>query len=101
MNNWQEWVCGTNPTNALSALRLLSASATTTNVTVSWQSVGGVSYFLDRSTNLAGRHTFDSTNRVVVATNIIGQAGATSYTDTNAPGPGPFFYGVGVESSPR
>ena len=25
MNNWQEWVCGTDPTNALSALRMVSA----------------------------------------------------------------------------
>ena len=53
LNNWQEWRCGTDPTNALSALRLLSAPPTGTNVTVSWQSVAGVNYFLERSTNLA------------------------------------------------
>lgn len=41
-NNWQEWRCQTNPTNALSALRPLSASSDGTNVTVSWQSVAGV-----------------------------------------------------------
>ena len=37
MNNWQEWRCQTDPTNALSALRLLPASPAGTNVTVSWQ----------------------------------------------------------------
>ena len=49
---WQEWRCQTDPTNALSALRLLSAARAGTNVTVSWQSVAGVNYFLERSTNL-------------------------------------------------
>jgi hypothetical protein len=49
---WQEWRCLTDPTNALSVLRLLSASPVGTNVTVTWQSVTGVNYFLERSTNL-------------------------------------------------
>ena len=53
LNTWQEWRCLTDPTNALSALRLLSASPAGTNVTVSWQSVAGVNYFLERSTNLS------------------------------------------------
>jgi hypothetical protein len=89
MNNWQEWVCGTDPTNALSALRLLSAAPAGTNVTVTWQSVAGVNYLLERSASLASPFTF-------VATNIIGQAGTTSYTDPSATGAGPFFYRVGV-----
>jgi hypothetical protein len=91
MNNWQEWVCGTCPTNPLSALRLFSATSTGTNVAVSWQSVAGVNYFLARSANLAAPFT-------LVATNITGQAGTTTYRDTNATGPGPFFYRVGVNS---
>ena len=91
MNNWQEWVCGTCPTNPLSVLRLLSAAPAGTNVTVSWQSVTGVSYFLARSANLASPFT-------VVATNILGQAGTTTYGDTNATGAGSLFYRVGVNS---
>jgi hypothetical protein len=91
MSNWQEWVCGTCPTNPLSALRLLSATPIGTNVTVSWQSVAGVNYFLARSANLAAPFT-------PVTTNIIGQAGTTTYRDTNASSAGPFFYRVGVNS---
>jgi hypothetical protein len=89
MNNWQEWVCGTNPTNALSVLRLLSVASAGSNVTVSWQSVAGINYFLERSANLGSPFTLE-------ATNIVGQAGTTSYADTNATGAGPFFYRVGV-----
>jgi hypothetical protein len=32
----------------------------------------------------------------MLATDILGQAGTTSYCDTNAPGPGSFFYRVGI-----
>jgi hypothetical protein len=91
MNNWQEWRCGTCPTNALSALRLLSASPTGTNATVTWQSVAGVSYFLERCTNLASLRPFS-----LLATNLPGQPGTTSFTDTNTAGASLFFYRVGV-----
>jgi hypothetical protein len=91
LNNWQEWVCGTNPTNALSALRLVSALPTGATTTVTWQSVAGVNYFLERSANLASPFT-------LLATNIAGQVGTTSCTDTNATTTGPVFYRVGVQS---
>jgi hypothetical protein len=71
LNNWQEWVCGTNPTNALSALRMVSALPTSTNVTVIWQSVAGVNYFLERGGDLGSPFT-------LLGTNILGQAGTTS-----------------------
>jgi hypothetical protein len=102
MNNWQEWVCGTDPTNRLSVLRMLSAASAGSNVTVSWQSVAGVNYFLERSANLSSWFTLGPTNTdwatniLVLATNIAGQAGTTTYTDTNAIGAGPSFYRVGV-----
>ena len=62
MNNWQEWVCGTDPTNPLSALRLLSATLAGSNVTVSWQSVAGVNYFLERSANISSWLAFTRSN---------------------------------------
>jgi hypothetical protein len=90
MDNWQDWICGTCPTNPASALCLLSATPQGTNVTVTWQSVAGVNYLLGRSTKLGSPFT-------LVATNIVGQAGITSYADPNATGAGPLFYRVGVK----
>jgi hypothetical protein len=91
MNNWQEWRCGTDPTNALSALRLLLPIVAGTNVMVTWQSAAGVNYFLERSTNLTAPPAF-----VTLAMGIQGQAGTTTFVDSNARGAGPFFYRVGV-----
>ena len=90
-NTWLEWRCLTDPTNALSALRLLSAAPTGTNVTVSWQSVAGVDYFLERSTNLTPPLLFTP-----LATDLPGQPGTTTFTDTNVAALAPLFYRVGV-----
>jgi hypothetical protein len=92
LNNWQEWRCRTDPTNALSVLRLLSSLLTHTNLTVTWESAPGVNYFLERCTNLGASPLLFTP----VATGIPGQPGTTAYTDTNAVGRGPFFYRVGV-----
>jgi hypothetical protein len=91
-NTWQEWRCQSDPTNALSALRLLTASHAGANVTVRWQSVSGVSYFLDRSTNLLAPPRFSP-----LASNLLGQPGVTIYTDTNAAAVPRLFYRVGVK----
>jgi len=88
MNNWQEWRCGTDPTNALSALRMLSPTSVGTNMLVTWQSIAGVNYFLECSTNLTASPAF-----VTLAIGIEGQAGTTRVVDSGA---GPFFYRVGV-----
>jgi hypothetical protein len=93
-NTWQEWHCQTDPTNALSVLRLLSATPHGTpqsGLTLTWQSVAGVNYFLECSTNLAATPRFTS-----LATNLPGQPGTTTYTDTNAVGAPSRFYRVGV-----
>ncbi|MHC1765095.1 MAG: choice-of-anchor Q domain-containing protein [Verrucomicrobiia bacterium] len=91
LNTWQEWRCLTDPTNALSSLRLLSASPAGTNVTVRWQSVAGVNYFLERSTDLSANPPFTP-----LATSLPGQAGSTAYTDTNAATVPRLFYRVGA-----
>ena len=95
LNNWQEWCCRTDPTNSLSVLQMLSVSNAGSGVTVRWQSVAGVMYFLECSTNLAATPPF-----TLLATNILGQAGTTSYADTNASVAGPFFYRVMVHLPP-
>ncbi len=59
-------------------------------VILTWQSVSGMSYFIERSTNLGKQPAFS-----VLQTDIVGRAGTTTYTDTTAVGPGPFFYRVG------
>jgi hypothetical protein len=94
MNNWQEWRTGTIPTDSSSLLQMMSPTLTTdpSGVIVTWQSIEGVTYFLQRSTNLGTQSAFS-----IIQNNIAGQVGTTSYTDTNTVGAGPFFYRVGVQ----
>ena len=94
MNNFQECVAGTDPTNSLSVLRMLPPMATNNaaGVTLSWQSVNNRNYFLERSSNLGAPWTF-----IAIQNNIAGQAGATMFLDTSATNPGPYFYRVGVQ----
>jgi hypothetical protein len=61
-------------------------------LTITWQSVNGVNYFIQRSGDLAVQPPF-----ATIQSNIIGLPGMTSYTDTGAVGAGPFFYRVGVQ----
>jgi hypothetical protein len=91
MNNWQEWRCGTDPTDAESALRLLSALPAGTNVAVTWQSVAGLNYLLERCTNLGVELAFTT-----VATNIAGLTNTTTFIDTNVVVGLPAFYRVGI-----
>jgi hypothetical protein len=92
MNNWQKWIAGLNPTNSASVLALQTLSLTTTNATITWQSVAGVNYFIQRSSDLGAQPPFST-----IQSNIIGQASMTSYIDTNAVVSGKFFYRVGVQ----
>jgi hypothetical protein len=91
-NNWQEWIAGTVPTDFSSALRMLSPTNDVSGVIVSWQSMSNRTYFLERATNLVAQAPFS-----MLTNNVVGQAGTTSYTDTNAIGNGPYFYRVGVQ----
>jgi hypothetical protein len=92
-NVYQDWVTGLNPTNSASVLDMLTPATTNsaTGVTVTWQSVSGVPYLLQRSTNLMSQPPF-----ATIQPNITGQANTTSYTDTSATNNVPYFYRVGV-----
>jgi hypothetical protein len=92
LNNYQEWCASTDPTNSSSKLLMLNPTNSGSNIIVTWQSVVNKLYYLQRGANLAAQPVFQP-----LATNLTGHAGTTSYTDTNAAGPGPFFYRVGVQ----
>jgi hypothetical protein len=89
-NVYQDWIAGLNPTNSASVLAMLTPVATNNanGITVTWQSVSGISYNLLRSTNLPAFTTLQP--------NIAGQTNTTSYTDTSATNNFPYFYRVGV-----
>jgi hypothetical protein len=77
MVNWDEYIAGTVPTNALSRLFMTpSAQASLTNCTVTWSSVADRRYTLLRGTNLR------SGAFVPVVSNITATPPANTYTDS-------------------
>jgi len=88
-NTWQEWKAWTDPSNALSVLKMLRPQAGTNGVVVPWQSVSGHNYSLERAGNAGGAYS-------LLQANIPGEAGSTSYTDTTATNGEAFFYRVSV-----
>jgi Tol biopolymer transport system component len=90
--NWQEWLAGTSPRDPTSALRLVAVTASTSGVALTWQSASGANYFVQRDADLSSEPGF-----VSIQSNIVGRAGVTSFTDTNATPRGKGFYRVGVQ----
>jgi hypothetical protein len=81
-----------SPTNLLPALRLLTAVPAGPDLTLTWPSSAGRSYFLEWSADLSASPPF-----LPLATNICGWPGTTSFTDTNAASSQPRFYCVEVQ----
>lgn len=92
MNNWEEWIADTNPTNAASLLRMVGASPSNGEIVVTWQSVSTRNYSVERASQLVPSGTSFST----IAMNVPGIEGYTSYADTNAPSNGPSYYRISV-----
>ena len=94
MNNRQEWLAGTNPTNAASVLTLALPQTNTAphGMKLTWQSLPTRTYCLQRSTNLAASPAF-----ITIQSNLTGQAGTTSFTDTTATNGGAYFYRIGAQ----
>jgi hypothetical protein len=91
LNTWQEWRCLTDPTHALSVLRLLPPSLVGKDVVLCWPSLEGVSYFLERSTDLGAAPPFTP-----LATGLSGPTGTHTFIDTNAASLPTLYYRVGV-----
>jgi hypothetical protein len=93
MNNVQEWIAGTDLTNASSNLRVqsLSLSNSPARAKLTWTSVTNRAYFIERSTNLNSR-SFS-----IIKANIAGLLQTTSFTDSNPPPTSRAFYRVGVQ----
>lgn len=90
LNNWQEWIAGTDPTNALSALRIVAISNAPSGAIIQWNGVANRTYWLESATNLA------APVYSLVASNLAGQDGILVCADTNSPGRPARFYRVGV-----
>ena len=91
MNNWEEWVCGSCPTNSLRYLHLISVVPVGADVAVRWESALGRKYFVERSADPTSSFTLLATNVAASTT------GENIYTDKSVPGGGPFFYRVGIK----
>jgi Tol biopolymer transport system component len=91
MSNWDEYVAKTDPTDAGSRLILANPVCTRTNVTITWQSVPGVTYCVERT---SGVHVEPF---AIVKSNIKAQGVTTSFTDTNSPGSSQYLYCVRVQ----
>jgi hypothetical protein len=66
-SNYAEWRASTNPKNANSVLRLQAPTIAASDVTVTWQSVTNVIYYLQCGTNLSGASVFSAPLQPVFA----------------------------------
>ncbi|HXI85190.1 MAG TPA: hypothetical protein VNL17_13985 [Verrucomicrobiae bacterium] len=89
MNNLQEYLAGTDPTNSASALLITSIVTTGNNIRVTWTTGPGKTNALERTAGNAGNF---ATNSFAAITNIITTGAATNYLDAGAATNGPALY---------
>ena len=87
---WQEYIAGTNPTNAASNLRITGGSATSQGTVVRWASASNKLYNLSRTTNL-----LQSFAAVAGATNLPATPPENVFTNSQNDGAAA-FYRIGV-----
>lgn len=83
--DWAEWRAGTDRNSASSRLCIVSVAPTNSGTAVTWESISGKRYFVDRTSNLA------SNGFVGVGGEVGGLPGTTVLVDTNTPSPGGFY----------
>ncbi len=90
-SNWEEWRAGTDPFDPSSNLNILSIKYSDLGRTITWRTVVGKKYFI----------RYYLPDRYIpfrpLYSNIPGQEGTTSFTDTNQISNGQMFYRLGVQ----
>ncbi len=77
MSNWEEYMAGTNPTNAASRLAITSLALTNGHVRVWWSAVGGRKYVVQ--TNSALGNSFADASPVIAVPGTV--ESVTNYLD--------------------
>jgi hypothetical protein len=93
-NNIQEYLAGTDPTNPSSLLRIVSLAQVAGNVQVSFASVSGKYYTLERCLSLGGAWT-------TLVDNIAGTGGIRQATDIGGASQLGAFYRIQLNQSPN
>ena len=90
-SNLNEYFAGTDPTDAKSVFKIVSArQVSTTSLEVNWLSVTGRTYSVWRSTNLVSGYT-------AIQTGLAGNGTTNTFTDPTANGLHSYFYRVRVD----
>jgi hypothetical protein len=89
MPNWAEYQAGTDPQDANSALRIISATPSGNAVTLKWSSVPGHAYDILAGTNVANAGSF-----LAVSNNLPASATLTNIVIVPLAGTGTGFYRV-------
>jgi hypothetical protein len=93
MNNYKEFICGTDPKASSSLLRFLDNAWTTNGLVLNWQSVPGKQYNVERSSNvLSCAWSIVNTSPIVG-----GNSGTSTFTAPMEPTGRQLFYRIVVD----